>query len=162
MSQALTISPGHPYTKCILGPSCRMRGVHGIQHLAKQTVQRNNGHTSRCKMTTGWQICCQWLDCLTTWENLSDLKESHPIEMTEYAVMHRIDHKPAFNWWVKHFLKKRNRIISLVKRHNTRYLKWMHKFGIEVPKMVAKALALEKKNGNMLWVDAIMKELKNI
>lgn len=38
----------------------------------------------------------------------------------------------------------------------------MHKFGIEVPKTVPEALALDKKNGNMLWADAIAKELKNV
>ena len=113
--------------------------------LAEQTVQHDSGCTYRCKTTTGWQICCRWIDGSTTWENLSDLKESHPIETAEYAVTHKIDHEPAFNWWVKHFLKKRDRIISLVKRRNTRYLKRTHKFGIEVPKTVAEALALDRK-----------------
>ena len=84
--------------------------------LTKQIVQRDNGRTYRRKTATGWQICCQWIDGLTTWENLSDLKESHPIETAEYAVPRKIDHEPAFNWWVQHFLKKRDRIISLVKR----------------------------------------------
>jgi hypothetical protein len=26
--------------------------------------------------TIGWQICCQWKDGSTSWENLSALKES--------------------------------------------------------------------------------------
>jgi hypothetical protein len=130
--------------------------------LSEQIVQRDNGRTYRQKTTAGWQICCQWIDGSTTWENLSDLKESHPIETAEYAVTRKIDHEPAFNWWVQHFLKKRDRIISLVKRRNTRYLKRTHKFGIEVPKTVPEALALDKKNGNTLWADAIAKELKNV
>jgi hypothetical protein len=130
--------------------------------LTEQTVHRDNGRTYRRKTTAGWQICCQWIDGSTTWEKLSDLKESHPIETAEYAVTHGIDHEPAFNWWVKHFLKKRERIISLVKRRNARYLKRTHKFGIELPKTVQEALALDKKNGNTLWADAISKEIKNI
>ncbi len=89
-------------------------------------------------------------------------KESHPIETAKYAVTHGIDHEPAINWWVKHFLKKRERIISLVKQRNTRYLKRTHKFGIELPKTVQEALALDKKNGNTLWADAISKEIKNV
>ena len=48
-------------------------------------------------------------------EKLSDMKESHPIKMAEYAVSQEIDHEAAFNWWVPHVLKKRERIISLVK-----------------------------------------------
>ncbi len=74
----------------------------------------------------------------------------------------RIDHEPAFNWWVPHLLKKRDRIISLVCKQTTRYLKRTHKFGIEVPKTVKEALALDCKNGNTLWADAIAKEMKAV
>jgi hypothetical protein len=73
-----------------------------------------------------------------------------------------IDHEPAFNYWVPHVLKKRDRIISLVKKRQTRYLKRTHKFGIEVPKSIDDALELDKKNGNTLWADAIAKEMKNV
>ncbi len=58
-----------------------------------------------------------------SWENLADLKESHPIETAKYAKILGIDHEPAFNWWVSHALKKRDRIISLVRKCNPRYLK---------------------------------------
>jgi hypothetical protein len=77
-------------------------------------------------------------------------------------VTHGVDHEPAFKWWVKHFLKKRERIISLVKQHQTQYLKRTHKFGIEIPETVQEALALDKKNGNTLWADTISKEIKNV
>ena len=59
-------------------------------------------------------------------------------------------------------LKKHDRIISLVCKQTTRYLKRTHKFGIEVPKTVKEALALERKNGNTLWADAIAKEMKEV
>jgi hypothetical protein len=73
-----------------------------------------------------------------------------------------IDHKPAFNWWVPHVLKKHDRIISLDCKWTTCYLKRTHKFGIEVPKTVKEALALDHKNGYSLWADAIAKEMKEI
>jgi hypothetical protein len=73
-----------------------------------------------------------------------------------------IDHEPAFNWWVPRVLKKRDRIIFLVRKWTTRYIKRTHKFGIEVPKTVKEALALDWKNGNTLWVDAIAKEMKEV
>jgi hypothetical protein len=73
-----------------------------------------------------------------------------------------INLEPAFNWWVPHLLKKRDRIISLVCKRTTRYLKWTHKFGIEVPKTVKEALALDRKNGNTLWADAIAKEMREV
>jgi len=61
----------------------------------------------------------------------------------EYAAMADIDREPAFNWWVPHVLKKRDRIISMVKQRSARYLKRTHKFGIEVPKTVADAHELD-------------------
>ena len=60
-------------------------------------------------------------------------------------------------------LKKRDRIILLVQKRQTRYLKKTHKFGIELPKSVAHACELNnKKNGNTFWADAIAKEMKNV
>ncbi len=50
----------------------------------------------------------------------------------------------------------------VVRKQTTRYLKWTHKFGIEVPKNVKEALDLDCKNGNTLWADAIAKEMKEV
>ena len=36
-----------------------------------------------------------------------------------------------------------------------------HKFGIELPKNIEQALALDAKNSNSLWADAISKEMEN-
>ena len=54
-------------------------------------------------------------------------------------------------------LRKRDRIIKKVRR--CRKLKM--KFGVEVPLTVEEALALDKKNDNSLWEDAIKKKMKN-
>ena len=48
-------------------------------------------------MTTECQlICCLWKDDSTSWEKLSQLKVSHLVQTAEFAVVQRIDHKPAF------------------------------------------------------------------
>jgi len=73
-----------------------------------------------------------------------------------------INHEPAFNWWVTHVLKKRNRIISLVRKRIPRYLKQNHKFGIKIPTSVKDALEIDKKNGNTYWADAIATKMKNV
>ena len=123
----------------------------------------HRGRPSLRRTTVGWQICVQWKDGSTSWEKLSDLKECYPVETAEYATAQGIDHEPAFNWWVPHVLKRRDRIISAVKRRgNTRYMKRTHKFGIEVPKTIKEAYALDAKNGNTLWADAIAKEAKSV
>ncbi len=59
-------------------------------------------------------------------------------------------------------LRKHDQIIFLVRRRTTRYLKRTHKFGIEIPKTVKEALALDRKNGNTLWGDAIAKEIREV
>ncbi len=127
-----------------------------------QTVVRKSGRSFKRCSTIEWQLCCQWKDGLTSWEKLSDLKESHPIETAEFAVTTGINHEPAFNWWVPHVFKKRDRIISMVKQCSARYLKQMHKFGIKVPKTVQEAYDLDRKNGNTFWTDAIAKEMQEV
>ena len=120
------------------------------------------GRPSLRRTTVGWLLCCQWKDGSTSWEKLSDLKESHPVQTAEYAVAQGIDHEPAFNWWVPHVLKKRDSIIAQVKRRSARYLKRTHKWGLEVPQSVDDALAIDKRKANTFWADAIAKEMKNV
>ena len=106
-------------------------------------------------------MCILWKDGSTTWEKLSDFKECYPVETAEYVTIHDLADDPEFNWWVNQILKKCDRIISLVKRRNTRYLKKTSKYGIELPKSVADAYLIDKKNGNTHWADTIYKEMEN-
>ena len=95
-------------------------------------------------------------DKSTSWERLTGMKESYPVEVAEYAEAVGISDKPAFSWWTTHVLIKRQRIVAAV---NKRYHKMTHKCGIKVPKTVEQALALDKENGNDLWWKAMQKEL---
>jgi hypothetical protein len=130
--------------------------------LSDQRIIHADGKTYLKRSTIGWQLCCQWKDDSTSWENLADFKKSYPIETAKYATILDIDHEPAFNWWVPHALKKRDCIISLVRKWNPHHLKHTHKFGIDLPKTIKEALELDKKNGNTFWADAIAKETKDI
>ena len=89
--------------------------------------------------TQVWEVCVRWKNGPTTWEKLSGFTECYPVQTAEYAVTNDIDNEPAFNYWVPHTLKKRDSIISLVKKKQTRYLKKTHKFEIERPKTVKEA-----------------------
>eukprot|EP00957_Ditylum_brightwellii_P059369 4507227-Ditylum_brightwellii.AAC.1 len=53
-------------------------------------------------------------------------------------------------------------MIALTKKRNACYLERTHKFGIELPKTAKEALALDKKNDNIYWIDVITKEMKNV
>ncbi len=122
----------------------------------------HNGRNSLRRSTVGWHLCVQWKDGSTSWQSLKDLKEAYPVAVAEYAVAQGIDDEPPFNWQVCAVLFKRKHIIALVKERSTRFLKKTHKFGIEVPRSVAEAYALDKKNSNTLWADSIAKEMKNV
>ena len=124
-------------------------------------VSKNDGFypgTRHPKRTTvGWKLEVLFKDGSTSWIPLKDLKESNPLEVAEYAVANQIADEPAFSWWVRHFLRKRDRVIMKVK---ARYWKRTHQFGIELPKTIEEALAIDKKTGTDFWRTAVEKEMK--
>lgn len=111
------------------------------------------------KTTVGWKLLVLWKNGSESWISLKDLKESNPVDVAEYATKVGIADEAAFAWWVPYTLRKRDRIISLVK---ARVTKRTHKYGVEIPRTVKEALALDEKNGNTFWADAIKKEMFNV
>ena len=128
-----------------------------IKHKDRYITVNNRKHHR--KTTQGWTLCVEWKDGSSSWERLADLKESYPIQVAEYAQSKGIAEEPAFAWWTPYVLRRRDRIIASVKK---RYHKRTHKFGIEIPKTVERALQIDKENGNNLWRDVIAKEMKNV
>ena len=122
-------------------------------------ITNKQGHKRRRETTKGWEILVKWKDGSTTWVKLKDMKNAFPVQLAEYAVAMKISQEPAFAWWAPYVLKKRNRIIAKTK---SKYWLRTHKFGIRIPKSVEEAIRLDKQNGNTLWWDAIMKEMKNV
>lgn len=119
----------------------------------------HNGNKHKRRTTKGWKLLVQWKDGTTSWTRLADLKESHPVQVAEYAVANKLAEEAAFAWWVSDVLRKRDRIISKVK---SRYWKRTHKYGIEVPKSVDQALAIDNATGTSFWKKAIEKEMLNV
>ena len=121
----------------------------------KDLCFKTRSGTKHMKNTTcGWKFLVLWKDGSETWVPLKDTKESHPIEIAEFAKSRRIDKEPAFDWWITYTLQKRDIIISAI---NTRIQKTTHKYGIEIPRSVKHASAMDLKNGNNFWVKAIKK-----
>jgi len=138
------------------------------------TDHRTNGHAlckddgfvidrsgrRRHRITTqGWELQVTWRDGSTSWVSLKDLKESNPVEVAEYAVANKVAEEPAFVWWVRQVLRRRDRIIKKVK---SRYWAKTHKFGIELPKSVKHALEIDARTGTDFWRKAIEKEMRNV
>jgi hypothetical protein len=122
-------------------------------------VVTHNNLRKRKPTTKGWEICMEWKDGSTTWIPLKDAMDSYPVQLAEYAIAHKLQDRPAFAWWVPFVVQKCERLISKIK---TKCWVCTYKFVIEIPKSVKHALELDKKNGNTLWWDAIMLEMKNV
>jgi Reverse transcriptase (RNA-dependent DNA polymerase) len=118
-----------------------------------------NGRRHPKLTTRGWELQVEWKDGSTDWIPLKDLKQSNPIEVAEYAVTNKLVEEPAFAWWVREALRRRDRIIGKVA---SRYWKRTHKYGVEIPKSVEEALAIDKRTGTDCWRRAIEKEMTNV
>ena len=118
----------------------------------------SSGTQSWVTTTKGCEVNLKWKEGSAIWKKLKDIKESYPVKLAEYAVENRISEEPAFAWWVKFLLQKRHCIISKTQRY------WLktYKYGIRVPNTVEEAILIYKENGDTLWWDAIMKEMKNV
>ena len=71
-----------------------------LQHHDKY-VQTKNGRRHLRKTTKGWELLIKWKDKSESWIKLADMKESHPVEVAEYARARGIDKEPAFKWCVE-------------------------------------------------------------
>jgi hypothetical protein len=90
---------------------------------------------------------------------LKQLKESNPIEVTEYAKANQLDAEPAFDWWVTTVLQRQK---WLIKTAPTRHKRAGYKFGVDLPRSIAEVKELDRQNGNTLWMDALRKELNGV
>ena len=61
--------------------------------------------------TKGWKLLVEWVN----WIPLKQLKESNPLETTEYVVNNNLLEELAFTWWTRNVLRKKERIIYKVK-----------------------------------------------
>ena len=61
-----------------------------LQHHDKY-VQTKNGRHHLGNTTKGWELLIKWKDKSESWIKLPDMKESHPVEVAEYARARGID-----------------------------------------------------------------------
>ena len=135
---------------------------HQMSNAAIPASEGFNGEGKQRKpvvTTKGWKLKVLWKDGSYDWLPLSQVKESNPIETAEYAVAQQIHKEPAFNWWLPHVLRKRDRIIH---KCVARTRKSKMKFGIMVPHTIQDAYDLDAENGNTYWQDSIKLEMDSV
>jgi hypothetical protein len=119
---------------------------------ADKYVHTSSGQKRLQKTTVGWLLLIQWAYESEAWVPLKDLKELHPCEAARFAKTWGIADKPVFTWWIPYILQKRDIILSKI---NARIRKTTHKYDTEVPTGMEHAFAINKKNGNTIWPDAL-------
>ena len=152
------------YSQCDLDGNQNMTLKHVVDHRVIPNAVRKgdeyfetaNGTRRLRKSTRGWELCIEWMDGSTSWEKLSTLKESYPVQVAIYAKDKYIDSEPAFSWWTTRTLRKRDRIVSTIA---ARFMKRNYKFRIRIPRSIQEALEEDRMNGNTLWKDAIEREM---
>ena len=122
-------------------------------------ITSGNGQRRLRNTTCGWEFLVKWKDDSKQWLPLRLLKESNPCEVADFAISRSIDKEAAFRWWIPYTLRRRSRIISAV---NSRVKRVSHKYGLELPTSVKHAHAIDEKNKNTYWRDAINKEMGNL
>ena len=127
--------------------------------ISEGMIQSQNGELKPKKMMKGWEILMHVKDQSLVWVPLKVAKESHPIELADYAVANHLTEEPAFKWWAPHVLHQWNWIISKVKSH---YWQMTHKFGIKLPHSVEEALKIDRQTGTDFWWKVIYKEMQHV
>ena len=120
---------------------------------------RLNGNRNPKKTTRGWEMNMRMKKGFSKLVALKDLKEINQVELSEYAVTTKIDHEPAFLWYVLFVLRKRNPVISKLEK---KYWRTTHKFGLEVPHSVKRAYKIDAETGIDLWRKAISKKMLKV
>ena len=72
------------------------------------------GARKRIITTKGCDVNVSWMDGTTSWVPLKDIKESNPLEVTDYVARNNLMEHPVFVWWVPMTLRRRDRIIKQV------------------------------------------------
>ena len=111
------------------------------------------------KYTVAWKLLAQWKDGSETWIPLMDMKNSHPVETSEFACARGIDEKVAFSYWVPYTLRKRYIIIASIK---TRCKNVTHKFCSDIPPSIKHSLGVDRIIQKNFWRDALELEMMNV
>ena len=80
------------YAQCVIGSNQYRFMDHMSDHRKNNNAVSKdnqnvtvNGKSYKQKTTREWQVYIEWKDKPTSWGRLSDMKDSYPVEVAEYA-----------------------------------------------------------------------------
>ena len=122
--------------------------------IADAAAVGRNGRRYQRKKIAGWNLLIGMKYGSEQWYPLKYMKESYPVQVSEYAVAKGISNEPILSWWVPYTIKKRNVIISAIK---SRLKVATHKYGVEIPSSIEYDIHIDAINGNLIWQEALNK-----
>ena len=126
------------------------------EEILEHRVKKREG----CK-TPEIKLKIKFKDDEKSWVQLHDLKMQEPMMCIKYALEKDLLHKPGWEW-VPSLVKEDERMAGLNRLILAVQTAPKYKFGTEVPKSAKHALELDKKEGKVLWKQAIDTEMKQI
>jgi hypothetical protein len=114
---------------------------------------------------SSYNVLVKWEVGSQNYEVLDTMAASnYPITLALYARENNLLDNPGWKCFCHIASKERNKIRQMVHKYNVSKGKWIHgpffEFGIQVPCNVKEAYALDAKNGNTKWQDAMKEEIK--
>ena len=64
--------------------------------MPEKYFKTKQGRKKQRQTTVGWAFQIKWKNGLKSWVNLKDLKESNPVDVTEYVTARGIEKEPYF------------------------------------------------------------------
>jgi hypothetical protein len=58
------------------------------------TFPTHSGMKGRRRMTKGWELSVRWKDGSSSWISLTDLKDTYPVDLADYAIANWIQDEP--------------------------------------------------------------------
>jgi len=77
-----------------------------IDHEVDDTAIRASKGSKICT-TKGWKLIVTWKDGTTTSVPLKEMKNLYPLETAENTINNKLEHEPAFAWWMPHVKRKK-------------------------------------------------------
>ena len=116
-----------------------------------------------------YNVLVEWEDGSTSYEPLHLMIEDDPISLALYARKHNLLSTPGWkrlSHIAQDTVRKRNTFRNMMHQYHVSQGKQskapVYKFGIQIPRNMKQALALDLQNGNTKWQDAMKEEIDSL
>ena len=115
------------------------------------------------KVNNQYEVLVEWECGESTWEPVAIIRRDDPVTLAQYGKEHGLLDEPGWKR-LKHLVKSVKRLTRNIKQARMFAARTVqrYKFGVKVPRNESEARALDQENGNLLWNDAIDKELTQV